>query len=215
MKTWCRLAAPLFLASQLSTTVLAQSNPGWIIEVVGGTVSPSNPSVTVKLRAFFFSVFPSTAFGGGDSDIGSSDPMGKFSDMQYGADLFGFCPLGQVGVPSATGGVTGINIGQIQVLGCLANPANPIEIWRATWTTSDFTPRTVELNTTGTTHFELYSHHGASFPDIFFDPKDVIPGSAVIQVIPAPGVLALLLTGAALTTRRRGASSTTIRARGC
>lgn len=203
MKTWCCFAASLLVGTQLPTTVLAQSNPGWTIEILGGTVSPSNPSVIVKVSAFFHSFFPSTAFGSGNFNIESTDPGGMFSNFQYGPGLANTCHGGNLGLPSSTGGVVGVGIGQLNVLGCQASPENPIAIWTGEWTTDDYSLRTIQLKTIGTTHFELYSHHGASFPDIFYDPKDVIPGSAVIQVVPAPGGLALLLTGAALTTRRR------------
>ncbi len=205
MKTWCRLAAPLFATAQLSTTVLAQSNPGWIIEVVGGPVSPSNPSVQVKVSAFFTPVTSSFAFGAGRFDVVSTDANGQFGNLTVGAGLVQSCTQGsQLGVSNANGGVTDVWIHQLNVLGCQAVPTNPIEIWTATWTTSDFSPRQVQVSTLTTGYFQLFSHHGTPFPDIFFEPKDVIPGSAVIQVIPAPsGALALLLTGAALATRRR------------
>lgn len=182
----------------------AQSNPGWTIEIIGGPVSPSNPQVTVRVSAYFTPPFPTSAYGFGGFDLETSDPFGAFSGMAFGSGLAkGVCHGGTLGTPTGTGGVAGVVAGQVNVLGCQANPFNPIEVWEATWSTSVFTPRSVLISTTQLTGIGLFSGHGEPFPDIFFEPKDVIPGSAVIQVIPAPGAFVVLLSGAALTTKRR------------
>ena len=123
--------------------------------------------------------------------------------MAFGSGLAkGVCHGGTLGTPTATGGIAGVVTGQVNVLGCQANPFNPIEVWEATWSTSVFTPRTVLISTTQLTGIGLFSGHGEPFPDIFFEPKDVIPGSAVIQVIPAPATLCLTVFAGGIAMRR-------------
>ena len=199
------MRAALVIVFATSSLALAQTNPGWTIEVVGGPVSPSNPQVTIKVSAFFTQLDPSTAFGNGGFDLQSSDPAGVFSAMAFGSGLAkGVCHYGVLGSSQSSGGVSGVMIGQNNVLGCLANPFNPIEVWEATWSTNTFVPRTVELSTTSLIGMSMYSSHGQPFPNIFFEPKDVIPGSAVIQVIPAPAsVIGFVVTLALASTRRR------------
>ena len=186
----------------LTQRVLSQTQPILIVSVIGGPVSPSNPQAKVAVSVAFTPVTTSTAVAQATFSLGSDDTLGAFSALNYGAGLTGYCPGGPVGTPSTSGGVSGVSIYQLNVLGCQANPANPIEIWTSTWATSNFEPRSVQLKTE-LSSVSLYSDHGQSGPNIFFSIGEVVNGSAIIQVIPAPGALALLFTSTALTRRRR------------
>ena len=198
------MRAALVIVFATSSLALAQSNPGWTIEVVGGPVSPSSPSVQVRVSAYFPQASAGSAFGEGAFDLLSTDPSGKFHSLSVGGGVAGSCTQGSLlGQPTSLGGVVGVGIHQINILGCVASTTNPIEVWTATWTTSDFSPRVVGVGTANTWIYGVYSNLAQSFPDVHYKPEEIIPGSAVIQVIPAPGALALLFTSTALTRRRR------------
>lgn len=204
MKTLSNVTTPAYLSLLMSVVAAAQPNPGWTIEVVGGPVSPSNSSVKIRVSTYFQPVSAGSAFGEGAFDLLSTDPNGKFHSLDVGGGVAGSCTQGSLlGEPTSLGGVAGVGIHQLNILGCLANTQNPIEVWTATWTTNDFTPRVVSLGTANTWIYGIYSNLAQSFPDIHYKPEEIVHGSALIQVIPAPGALALLLTGTALATRRR------------
>ena len=191
----------------LSNTAAAQYDKGtWLFEVIGGPVSPSNPSVTVRLYAAFPKITSSSAFGAGGFNVLSDDPNGEFFGVERGFGLgpSPFCGYGFLGTPTPST-VPGNVVGQLGILGCVPGTAMPLLVWQASWTTQDFTPRTVEISSDGTTYFQIYSSASAyEFgPDVQLFPDKFEHGSGVIQVVPAPSALALLLTGAALTTRRR------------
>ncbi len=172
----------------------------WLFEVVGGPVSPSNPTVTVNLYAAFPQLSPSTSYGQGDLAISSTDPTGWFHGMTKGSGL-GYCGGAILGVPNQAGGVDELGFFQIGVLGCAPNTYNPIHIWEAEWTTDNFKPRTVTLASFETTFFNVFLQAGNFFPDVFLYPDKFEHGSGVIQVVPAPGSIACI--GAALVASRR------------
>jgi hypothetical protein len=93
--------------------------------------------------------------------------------------------------------VVGISVGQL-LRGWEPRPGR-INVWQATFTVTDFTPRQIDANTE-TDRFEVYlDRFGAR------EPRIPIEGSAIIRVIPAPGVLAFFgAAGVFTVSRRRG-----------
>ena len=197
-------AAPLtlFAASQVGH---AQEKATFIIDVIGGPVSPSNPSVTVKIYAAFPQQY--WAFGQTSFDLVSTDSTGAFSDLTkptgVGALAPGSCAPWNSGVPNSAGGILFISTIQLNLIGCAAFTYNPIQIWEATWTTSNFKPRNVVLTSEEIRYFGVYTWPGSSTPDLNLDPGSIEPGSATLQVVPTPAIGAVFLGGCVLATRRR------------
>jgi hypothetical protein len=95
--------------------------------------------------------------------------------------------------------VTGLIVGQLHFPqgGIYADPSNPIAIWRATFTVTDFAPRTIALET-DTRQFAVYQRradppHPPPFHEAMID----------IRVIPAPGALLVMSGAMGLSIRRR------------
>jgi hypothetical protein len=182
-------------AACLSGPALAQFNTFDIR--VSNVISPGQPSATVEVWAVWdpdqYAV-ATVAF----SLMGEADP-GDFSDPERMLKMAG-TEDGDVAPDGDS--VLGIIARQLHFDGGIfADTANPILVWRATWSTLEFTPRSIDLASV-TTKFDLYINDaGAS--DHFLD--EFIEGSGVIQVVPAPAplaVLALLGPGAARRNRR-------------
>ncbi|MCH7962165.1 MAG: hypothetical protein IIC49_07495, partial [Planctomycetes bacterium] len=80
--------------------------------------------------------------------------------------------------------------------------------WSAEWTTIDFTPRTVSLDTRNTTTFEIGTNggHALTLNLLELYPQGFTPGTGVIQVVPSPAIATpLLVLGAVMLRRRRRA----------
>ena len=180
---------------------------GWRVEVIGDPVSPQNPTTTVRVSAYF----PRQLWGysQGFFDLVGDDVSGEFSDFFLPAPL-GPHPPGIHGCvwllvgSTMNGAVYDVLTGQLTVVGCIADPTNPLPVFEAQWTTSDFTPRTVELFTSNTQRFSVYVDHNGSAIDLVAR-NQFRHGSAVIQVIPTASAAALLLSpsGAVMLRRRR------------
>lgn len=133
---------------------------GWMIEVIGAPVSPTHPTTTVRVSARFPTEL--WAFFGSRFDIVGSDPTGLFFDIMIPAPL-GPLPPGSYGcfaqrpgIPIA-GGIDTATFAQLNgIAGCIGDPTNPLPVWEARWTTDDFTPRTVRLETAKTHEFYVY-----------------------------------------------------------
>lgn len=161
---------------------------------VSNVVSPGTPSTTVEVYAVWDSdayyAFNNATWNlTGDGTGAFSGPASAFTDP------------GQVGGTPTGGDVLGITTGQLHMPmgGIFADTSNPIRIWSATWSTTDFTPRTVDLFTE-TDLYNLFSDDtGASWnvtPTVF-------EAEGQIRVIPAPASLALLGLGGLAALRRR------------
>ncbi|MFG0285477.1 MAG: PEP-CTERM sorting domain-containing protein, partial [Phycisphaerales bacterium JB039] len=97
--------------------------------------------------------------------------------------------------------VTGIIVGQLNFPPGMifADPSNPIDVWKADFTVTDFTARTIDMKTT-TTQFAVYPSRDSSISETR---SPVSEGAASIEVVPAPASLALLGLGGLAAARRR------------
>ena len=163
---------------------------------VSNVVSPSRPTATVEVWAWFDNVpGVSEVWGGGDFDLVASDGEWSWN--------FVF-PLSRPDPGPIVRGssIIGVATGQLHLpaIGIFGDPSNPIWIFAAEWSTTDFTQRSVSLDTTNTTSFFVAAWQtGATFG---IWPTGFIPGSGEISVVPPPGSL-VVLSGAFVSARRR------------
>ena len=184
------------------TSPAAAQQGGWLIES-SNVVSPSQPTTTVEVWAWFDDpTGERDVFAWGDFDFIAAD--GEFSNAQTYLSGPGFTPGTVMG-----SGVGGVFVGQIWgFAGFVANPQNPILAWSADWTTTDFTPRTVSLDTRNTTTFEIGTNggHVLTLNLLELYPQGFTPGMGVIRVVPSPvSATPLLVLGAVMLRRRRRA----------
>lgn len=161
---------------------------------VSNVVSPSQPSTTVEVYAAWDSdLF--YAFAGNEWSL-RGDTTGDFS-----GPASAFTDPGQIDGTPVGGDVTDIVTGQLQFpsAGIFADTSDPILIWSATWSTSDFTARFVDLNTE-TDRYQLYLDDTGLSSDVT---TTVLEAAGRIEVIPAPASLALLALGGLTAIRRR------------
>ena len=188
---------------------MAQTGPtgGWLIEVIGEPVSPRNPSITLRVSAYF----PANLWALNTSgfDLLGTDPSAVFSNFLLPAPL-GPLPPGPHGCfgtlvgGTVPGGVVQVGFLQSNIVGCFAHPANPLPIFEAQWTTTDFTPREVLLETLNTPAFHVFPTRTSTLNTVdLVAMQQFRHGSAVIQVIPAPGSAAMLLAGSGAVVLRR------------
>ena len=190
----------------LSLTVLfaapafAQTD-GAIVLISSNTVSPSSPTTTVEVWATWND--PSKLFFFG---ITNYDLVAGEGEFVSGTLKLGFSPPNSIGVLTGRT-VIGAHIGQL-VLTCdpvFCPQDNPILLATYDWTTTDFTPRSVDLNTTKTTVFNVVTPGGIPGSGIVVElyPDDFTPGSGVINVVPAPATLLTLALPLVAACRRR------------
>ncbi len=165
---------------------------------VSNIVTPDQPSTTVEVWAHFDAGL--YAFAGALWDVKASTDLGGFSDPFAVLHSYGT----EDGFIEPDGDFVGhILAGQLHfpLNGDFADTANPILVWRATWSTDNFNPRTVSLSTATNKYFVYWDDSGLS-SDFFDDAFDEAVGS--IEVVPAPGVpVVLAALGAAGIVRRR------------
>ncbi len=185
-----------------SAPALAQIGDGTYLLVSSNSVSPMTPITTIEVWAMWRDPKAEWFFGNGDYDLTAGD--GEFSN-----------PVNVLNGPgSSTGVIAGNAIsgalnGQLHIppIGLLASRDNPILLATYEWTTTNFAPRTVGLDTSSTTSFIVaWWDRQAPVPppprNLF--PWGFTPGSGIINVVPAPAAwLALALPLAATTRRRR------------
>jgi hypothetical protein len=178
----------------------AQMTAEWIVRVEyepgsGGIVSPAHPTATVRILAGFTNAY---AFAGGDGDLLASD--GQWLSIRL---LDVYDPPGPPPPGTSPGTPVGSNIEQfifaqiVFTVFVLPSGANPIPLWEGVWTTADFSARRVELETANTTRFSLYDQTGKA------NPITPAHGMAQIDIVPAPGTLALYAAAALAAIRRR------------
>lgn len=170
----------------------AASGQEWRFALSNPVLSPDAPSTTVTAS---IDAGPGAwAFAGANLDVhatelGWSDPTALFK-------LPGQAP-GTVSGAS----VTGISVAQFRGFGGWA-PGFPkvgrAEVWQATFTVTDFTPRQLELST-ATRRLEVYLEEAL----LTRETRIPLEAERVIQVIPAPGGIALGLGAFVAAARRR------------
>jgi hypothetical protein len=171
----------------------------WQFELSNPVLSPGTPSTLVTLSidhepadyAFAVANLSVRATEGGWSDL--------ITLIMQGPPY----PSGQRPGSISGGDVTGITVGQLAAFGWVPTPGR-IDVWRGTFTATDFSGgRAVDLSTE-TTRFEVYTD---PFPPTTREPRTPIEGRGQIQIVPAPAGLALVgLGGFALASRRRPAA---------
>ncbi|MCH7792801.1 MAG: hypothetical protein IID31_11055 [Planctomycetes bacterium] len=186
------LAAPT-LGQITGTYLLSTSN----------AVSPGAPTTTIGVWATWTDPNAEWAFATGDYDLAAGD--GVFSN-----------PVNVLNGPGSSAGVIASNMisgavnGQLHIpqIGLLASRDNPILLATYDWTTSNFIPRSVSLDTSHTTFFEIgwwdpkaYANPHPPYLRLF--PSAFTPGSGVIIVIPVPAAWVVLALPLVAASRRR------------
>jgi hypothetical protein len=162
--------------------------------VVSNVVSPEQPSATVEVWA----VFEDSAYAfcrGAFNVVADADP-GTFSAPERILDMPGSMD-GEVANDGDA--VLGIVALQFNCHPFFADMSNPVLLWRATWSTEDFSQRSISVSTM-TVQYDLYTWdnlcNGESFLDQF------VEGTGTIHVVPGPAPGALLLVGPLAWLRR-------------
>ena len=178
----------------ISVPALGQFDATYLL-VSSNTVTPSSPTTTIEIWAMWDDLFNEFMFGAANYDLTAGD--GVFSN-----------PVNVLNGPGSSTGVISGNVitGGVNLQfwpGPFGNPNrdNPILLAAYDWTTSDFSPRAVDLQTSNTSVFNVADLNTGGIVELY--PHEFSPGSGVINVVPAPAawvVLALPLVAAA---RRR------------
>lgn len=177
-----------------ATETKAQVHAGWIIET-SGIISPANPVVAIRVSGWFDYV-PNTAelFQGGRFDLLS---------MEEGF-VAGSNRLHLLGSPGflQPDAVRVIVVGQgHEPPHFQGNPSNPILVFSVDWTTDEFTPRRVPLNTM-TAAMSVF--HSLTRPGGMQIPlQNVMEGTSFIRVVPGPGFGAVAAVCCIVVWRRR------------
>ena len=174
---------------------LAQTDGTYLL-LSSDTVTPTTPTTTIEVWATWRDpgVQYIYIFGAADYDLTAGE--GVFSN-----------PVNVLrGTPGVIAGnvISGADIFQVHLpaIGLYGSRDNPILLATYDWTTTDFTPRAVSLDTSNTTSFLLIDlFFGAGTTQLF--PWWFTPGSGVINVIPAPTAWVVLALPLAAATRRR------------
>ena len=176
---------------------LAQVEDGTYLLVSSNSVSPMTPITTIEIWATWTDPRVEWIFGIGDYDLAAGE--GVFSN-----------PVNVLNGPgSSTGAITGNVIagavnGQLHIPPLFVGSRdNPILLATYEWTTTNFAPRAVSLETSNTTSFMLavWSTLNPGTTQLF--PRRFSPGSGVINVVPAPAAWFVLALPLVVGTRRR------------
>lgn len=182
--------------------VLAMAGPAALADgdrlyfEISNDLSPSQPSAVVTLWAGFDA--RDHALASVRTDVGATE--GNWFALALLDPMRG--PGSSPGRP-ADGGrtVEGVFAWQLHwPTDILADPSNPVALWRAEIEVFDFTPRTLDLGTL-TTQFDVYVSRDSSRT------RSALPeleeASGVIRVVPAPGAAVLLGMGLAMANAHR------------
>jgi hypothetical protein len=174
---------------------LAQTNATFVF-TSSNTVSPATPTTTIGIWAAWDDPNRGFVFTGAEYDLTTGE--GFFTN-----------PVNVLQGPGSTTGVIAANVISGGINGQLHIPFlffgsqdNPILLATYDWTTTDFSPRDVNLETSNTTNFIVAANATGATTELF--PQAFTPGSGTITVVPAPATwLAPALPLAAATRRRR------------
>ena len=171
---------------------------GWFIES-SNIVTPSQPTTTIEVWAWFDDPNRRLAFAQGNFDLRSQE--GEFTDPRV-------APAGRYSFGGTAGQaqgnlVTGVDVFQLWgFLGLFPNEANPFMIWSVDWTTTDFTPRQVSLETESTSSFMVGLIQTGERTQWY--PQQFVPGTGMIEVVPSlASAMPLVVLGAMVLRRRR------------
>ena len=181
---------------------LAQTDGTYLL-TSSNQVSPSSPSTTISIWAIWVDPRALFYFAGGNYDLTAAE--GQFSN-----------PMNVLNGPGSSTGVIAGNVisgganGQLFIFVPLLRD-NPILLARYDWTTSNFTSRSVSLDTSNTAVFGVAWFNAGpggmppagTFVSLF--PGEFTPGSGVINVVPAPAAWLVLALPVVAATRRRRA----------
>lgn len=186
-------SVPLLVAC-LAVPALAQTN-GTFVLTSSNTVSPSSPITTVGIWATLLDPGAQFVFWGADYDLTAGD--GAFSN-----------PVNMLIGPGSSTGVIAGNVISGAINGQFHLPPtfpglldNPILLAAYDWTTTDFTPRAVDLHTSNTNIFLVFSPVTGEIVALF--PDEFKPGSGVINIVPAPAAWFALALPLVAGRRRR------------
>lgn len=168
--------AILTVIGAISASAMGQT--AWTIEVTND-VSATQPSTTVRLHAGI-DAGRDFAFAGALFDVRASE--GTWRD-----------PMPLLPPPSIPDTIVGSNITgnwvvQIYFPGMPPPWLNPLPVFEATWETSTFSPRNVEI-TTLTQRYDVYISQNSPASETRM--SVLVEGRAFITVVPAPSALRL------------------------
>ena len=183
------------LAVFLAVPALAQTDGTYLL-MSSNTVSPSSPITTIEVWATWVDPAAQFIFLGGNYDLTAGD--GVFSNPV----IVLRSPFSSAGV-IAGNVISGAAIAQLNMCFFLSCPLtdNPILLATYDWTTTDFTPRAVDLHTSNTSVFDVGIPLATVFIQLY--PHEFSPGSGVINVVPAPAAWVVLALPLVAGTRRR------------
>lgn len=192
------LAAAALTAAAIGpgTHASAQTIQGGFELRVSNVVSPSQPTATVEVWAWFDNVpGVSELFASGNYDLVAGE--GLWSNVTYWLNAPDPPPHLVVGSR-----INNLIAGQLHLppVNIFGNPSNPVLVLSTNWTTTDFTNRGVLVETANTSFFNVYNQHGVQ---TLLWPSGYSPGSAAIAIVPAPPVMVVVTGFAILAGRRR------------
>jgi hypothetical protein len=196
MTHWAILATAAAVGA--GTHAEAQTIQGGFELRVSNVVSPSQPTATVEVWAWFDNVpGVSEVFGGANFDLVAGE--GLWSNVAYWLNAPD--PPSHLIVGSR---INNVIAGQLHLppINIFGDPSNPIKLFAARWSTADFTLRNVSLDTKNTNNFFVTdAQTGAAF-QVW---PNVTHGSGSITVVPSPAPLAVagmvLATGCLMRRR--------------
>ena len=167
------------IVASIASQTQGQTNGTFLVQS-SNTVSPATPTTTIEVWAAWAGPIPEFMFGAGDYDLVAGE--GQFSN-----------PVNVLNGPSSSAGVITGNV----IAGALnqqlyippffpGSSENPILLATYTWTTTDFTPRAVDLRTNNTSVFVVFSSFTGNIIELF--PNNFTPGTGAIAVIAASGM---------------------------
>ena len=178
---------------------VAQTDGTYLL-VSTNAVTPTTPTTTIEVWATWIDPTAEWIFSRGNYDLAAGE--GVFSN-----------PVNVLNASGSTTGVitgnviTGAFLGQFHLpsIGLIGSQDNPILLATYDWTTSNFTPRTVSLDTSNTTIFEIVEWAYPILHPIRLNlfPGSFTAGSGVINVIPAQAAWMVLALPLVAGTRRR------------
>ena len=180
------------------TTTHCSASLNSFVFTVSNTISAENPSATVTLWGAFdpklYALHRTT------TDVIARPDPGSFHDPFMLID-YPWCRAGQLAPDGDR--VSDIFALQLQFIGgFFADTSNPIAIWTATWSTTDFTPREVALWTESSEYWVFVN--GAGEAHNFYG-VDFAEGLGAITVVPAPNGALAFAAAVGLAARRHRA----------